>query len=142
MLRAEEGLFHLRAPNSKGIVWEHNSHVGDARSTEMGARGEHNVGQLGRMKFGQLAYLVGFGTDHGTVAAASEWDGPTEMKEVRPAHRESYERLSHDSHLPAFGVHLRDPLRCAVRDELRPSRLERAIGVIYRPETELVSHYV
>src|SRR2546423_2166048 len=128
MLRAEEGLFHLRAPNSKGIVWEHNSHVGDARATEMGARGEHNVGQLCRMKFGQLAYLVGFGTDRGTVAAASEWDGPTEIKQVRAAHRESYERLFHDSGVPAFGGHLRNPIRSAVRCDPMPSRLPRRAG--------------
>jgi protein-L-isoaspartate(D-aspartate) O-methyltransferase len=136
-----ERLLEFHGPGSKGIVWEHNSHVGNAAATEMGARGEHNVGQLSRARFAESAFLVGFGTDHGTVAAASEWDGPMEVKRVRPSHEASYERLCHDSELKAFMLHLKDPVRQAVRDELEASRLERAIGVIYRPETELQSHY-
>jgi len=107
----------------------------------MGARGEENVGQLCRERFGEAAYLVGFGTDSGTVAAASEWGGPMEVKDVRPAHPESYERLFHDAGLEAALLHLREPARPEVRGELEPARLERAIGVIYRPETELASHY-
>ena len=107
----------------------------------LGAQGEHNVGQLCRTKLGPAAYLIGFGTDHGTVAAASEWDGEVETMLVRPALAQSYERIFHASGVPAFTLHLRQPLRSAVRDELTPSRLERAIGVIYRPETELESHY-
>ena len=134
-------LLEFHGPASKGIVWEHNSHVGNAAATEMGRRGEHNVGQLTRARFAESAYLVGFGTDHGTVAAASDWDGPMEIKRVRPAHEASYERLCHDSEVTAFMLHLRDPVRPAVRDELEAARLERAIGVIYRPETELQSHY-
>ena len=128
-------------PEAKAVVWEHNSHVGDASATEMGARGELNVGQLCRAEYGPRAYLVGFGTDHGTVAAATDWDGPMEVKRVRPSHAESYERLCHDSGRPAFFLPLRRPLRAAVRDELMSPRLERAIGVVYRPETELQSHY-
>jgi protein-L-isoaspartate(D-aspartate) O-methyltransferase len=134
-------LLGFYGPESKGIVWEHNSHVGDARATEMGSRGEENVGQLCRSHFGSAAYIIGFGTDHGTVAAASDWDGPTEEMRVRPAHEQSYERLFHESDLSAFTLHLRDPVRKAVREELAASRLERAIGVVYRPETELASHY-
>jgi len=134
-------LFALYGEGSKGIVWEHNSHVGDASATEMGARGELNVGQLCRAQFGQAAYLVGFGTDRGTVAAASDWDGPMQTMRVCPAHAESYERVLHEVGVPAFALHLRDPARRAVRDELEPARLERAIGVVYRPETELLSHY-
>jgi protein-L-isoaspartate(D-aspartate) O-methyltransferase len=136
-----ERLFEFHGPGSKGIVWEHNSHVGDASATEMGARGEHNVGQLSRARFADSAFLVGFGTDHGTVAAASDWDGPMEIMHVRPSHEASYERLCHDSGVKAFMLHLRDPVRQAVRDELEPARLERAIGVVYRPESELMSHY-
>jgi protein-L-isoaspartate(D-aspartate) O-methyltransferase len=128
-------------PNAKGIVWEHNSHVGDARATEMSARGEHNVGQLCRTQFGAQAYIVGFGTDHGTVAAASDWDAPMQRMRVQPAHQDSYEAIFHGSELPALALHLRDPRRRAVRDELIPERLERAIGVVYRPDTELASHY-
>jgi erythromycin esterase-like protein len=131
----------FRGPDTKAVVWEHNSHVGNAAATEMGARGELNVGMLAREVYGDAAYLVGFGTDHGTVAAATDWDGPMQVKQVRPAHPESYERLCHEAGVPAFALALRHPRRDAVRDELTAPRLERAIGVIYRPETELASHY-
>ncbi|HSO33509.1 MAG TPA: protein-L-isoaspartate(D-aspartate) O-methyltransferase, partial [Labilithrix sp.] len=136
-----ESLLAFHGPTSKGIVWEHNSHVGNAAATEMSARGEHNVGQLCREKLGRGVYVVGFGTDHGTVAAAHDWGDPMEEMTVRPAHVESYERIFHESGVPAFALHLRDPARRSVRDELEVSRLERAIGVVYRPKTELASHY-
>ena len=136
-----ERLLDFHGPGSKGIVWEHNSHVGDASATEMVARGEHNIGQLSRARFAESAFLVGFGTDHGTVAAASNWDEPMEVMRIRPSHEASYERLCHDSGVKAFMLHLRHPARQAVRDELEAARLERAIGVIYRPESELMSHY-
>jgi protein-L-isoaspartate(D-aspartate) O-methyltransferase len=134
-------LLDRHGPPARMVVWEHNSHVGDASATSMGLAGEHNVGQLCREAFGDGAYLVGFGTDHGTVAAASDWDGPMERKRVRPAAPESYELLCHDTEVPAFLLPLRYPAREAVRHELEPPRLERAIGVVYRPETELASHY-
>ena len=134
-------LLAFHGPDARAVVWEHNSHVGDAAATEMGARGEYNVGHLCRERFGNQAFLVGFGTDHGTVAAASEWDGPMEVKHVRPAHADSYERLCHDTGLETFLLHLREPERAEVREELLAARLERAIGVIYRPETERMSHY-
>lgn len=123
------------------MVWEHNSHIGDAAATEMAARGEQNVGRLCRAAYGDGAYLIGFGTAHGTVAAASEWGGPVQTMDVRPAHRESYERLCHDAAVPAFLLALRGPGRDAVCEELLTARRERAIGVIYRPESELASHY-
>ncbi len=126
---------------SKAVVWAHNSHVGDASATEMSARGEHNVGQLCRQAYGDRVYIVGFGTDHGTVAAASGWEEAVELMPVRPAHDDSYERLFHDTGMAAFLLHVRDPARRAVRDELLHARLERAIGVVYRPETERESHY-
>ncbi|HEX4954112.1 MAG TPA: protein-L-isoaspartate(D-aspartate) O-methyltransferase [Thermoanaerobaculia bacterium] len=136
-----ERLLAFRGPEAKAIVWAHNSHVGNAAATEMGARGEWNIGQLARQRWGTAAYLVGFGTDHGRVAAASRWDGPMEVKNVRPAHRSSYERLCHDTGVPAFWLPLRDAPRQELVEELASPRLERAIGVIYRPETELASHY-
>jgi len=136
-----ERLFDFHGSGSKGIVWAHNSHVGDAAFTEMGARGEFNVGQLCRTRFADSAFIVGFGTDHGTVAASSEWDGSMEFKKIVPSHEASYERLCHDSRVEAFMLHLRDPRRPEVRVALMPVRLERAIGVIYRPESELMSHY-
>ena len=90
-------------------MWEHNSHVGDASATEMGARGEHNVGMLARQEFGDQAFIIGFGTHDGTVAAASDWGGPLERMRVRPSHPDSYERICHDTGVPAFLMHLRDP---------------------------------
>lgn len=141
MFHTLQSLLAFYGPDSRGIVWEHNSHVGDALATEMSSRGEINVGQLCRAEFGNKAYIIGFGTDHGTVAAASNWDEPMQRMRVRPAHEESYERVFHDSQVPAFILHLRDPRRRAVRDELSPPRLERAIGVVYHPDTELQSHY-
>lgn len=134
-------LLTFYGPGSRGVVWEHNSHVGNALATEMSARGELNVGQLCRARLGDSAYIVGFGTDHGTVAAASNWDEPMQRMRVRPAHPESYERLFHDSGLAALSLHLRDPKRPAIREELLFPRMERAIGVVYRPDTELASHY-
>ena len=130
-----------RGSGTKVVVWEHNSHVGDASATEMGAAGEHNVGMLARREFGDQAFLVGFGTDHGVVAAATDWGGPMQHKAIRPSHPDSYERIFHDTGLGAAFLHLREPDRPEVRAELAAPRLERAIGVIYRPETELRSHY-
>jgi protein-L-isoaspartate(D-aspartate) O-methyltransferase len=141
MFETLQVLLAFRGPDTKAVVWEHNSHVGNAAATEMGVRGELNVGQLARGAFGDAAYLVGFGTDHGTVAAASDWDGPMEVKHVRPAHPGSYEWLCHEAAVDAFLLALRHPRRAEVREELTPGRLERAIGVVYRPETELASHY-
>jgi protein-L-isoaspartate(D-aspartate) O-methyltransferase len=141
MFETLQSLLGFYGPDSKGIVWEHNSHVGDATATEMSARGERNVGQLCRAWLGDQTYIIGFGTDHGTVAAASNWDEPVQRMRVVPARDGSYERICHDAEVPAFALHLRNPGRRAVRDELAPALLERAIGVIYRPETELQSHY-
>ena len=134
-------LLRRYGPESRGIVWAHNSHVGNAAATDMSARGELNIGELCREKFGERAYLVGFGTDHGTVAAASNWGEPMQRMRVRPARDDSYERVCHASGLPAFLLPLREPRREELRDELSEPRLERAIGVIYRPDTELQSHY-
>jgi len=134
-------LLTFHGPSSRAVVWAHNSHLGDARATEMSARGELNLGQLCRQRFGDAAFLIGFGTDHGTVAAAHDWDRPLRVMALRPSHPESYERVCHDSEVKAFLLHLREPRREEVREELSPSRLERAVGVVYRPDTELESHY-
>jgi erythromycin esterase-like protein len=123
---------------SKVVVWAHNSHLGDARFTEMGGeRGELNVGQLARERFGREAVSVGFTTHTGTVTAASDWDAPAERKRVRPSTPGSYEALFHAVGLPRFLLRLGD----AAPAGLHEPRLERAIGVIYRPETERISHY-
>jgi len=128
-----------RGAGSKAVVWAHNSHLGDATATEMGARGEINVGQLCREEFGNSVYSIGFGTDHGTVAAASDWGAAMEIKKVRPSDPRSYEQLCHTTGVPRFLLGLRP--EGELRAGLMEPRLERAIGVIYRPETELASHY-
>jgi len=121
------------------VVWEHNSHIGDARATEMGEIGEWNVGQLTRERMGDQSMLVGFTTYSGTVTAASDWDGPAERKRVRPALPESFEALFHTVGIPDFLLPLRGNAR--LLEPLEKPRLERAIGVIYRPESERTSHY-
>ena len=137
-----ERLLAERGPDAKAVVWAHNSHIGNAAFTEMGqVRGEHNIGQLARQRFGDDAALIGFGTDRGTVAAASDWDGLMEIKRVRPARDDSYEGRSRDTGIAAFLLETGPGQRETVRGELAEPLLERAIGVIYRPETELLSHY-
>ena len=121
------------------VVWEHNSHLGDARATEMGERGELNVGQLVRERHGNSAVLVGFSTYAGTVTAASDWDAPAERKTVRSALKDSYEALFHEVGIPRFQISTRK--KSSIASALSEPRLERAIGVIYRPETERQSHY-
>ncbi|MGH9458012.1 MAG: erythromycin esterase family protein [Thermoanaerobaculia bacterium] len=120
----------------KVVVWEHNSHLGDARATEMSRRGELNVGQLLREAHGEAVRNIGFTTYHGTVTAASDWDGPAERKQVRPGLAGSWEDLFH-----GVGGDFFLAMRDTTIGELEKSRLERAIGVIYRPETERMSHY-
>jgi protein-L-isoaspartate(D-aspartate) O-methyltransferase len=142
MFATLEQLLAWRGAAAKAVVWAHNSHIGNAAATEMGQmRDEINIGQLCRERFGTEAVLIGFGTDVGTVACASDWDAPMEIKQVRPAHRDSYERLCRDSGVEQFLADVREGHAPALRDSLRYPRLERAIGVIYRPETELASHY-
>ena len=135
-----EHLLEQGGPESKAVVWAHNSHIGDARATDMGAvRGEHNLGQLARERWGDDVALVGFGTHSGTVSAASDWDGEREVMSIVPSRRDSYERLCHDSGVERFLLDLAaDP---ALSQRLAEPLLERFIGVIYRPETERWSHY-
>jgi len=135
-------MLDAQGPDSKAVVWAHNSHIGDARYTEMGiVRGELNIGQLAKEKFGEKARNIGFGTHKGTVAAADDWDTPMQVKNIRPSLPESYERLSHDSGLHEFLLDLREGANPRVAARLEEPMLERFIGVIYRPETERWSHY-
>ena len=133
-------IMRFHGESAKAVVWAHNSHIGDASATEMSARGEHNIGQLCRKRFKDESYRIGFGTDHGTVAAASNWDGPMEIKQVRPAHPQSYERLFHLTSKPGLILPLDGERNAELYTQLSKPKLERAIGVIYRPETELASH--
>ena len=145
MFETLESLLAFHGPEAKGIVWAHNSHVGDASQTEFAVRGEWNIGQLVRERFGDGARSIGFGTHAGEVAAAHGWGEPVEVMQVRPSHERSHERLCHDSGVGAFVL----PLGAdgdadggsGLHDELSTPRLERAIGVVYRPDTELASHY-
>lgn len=130
-------LAHL-GPDSKVVVWAHNSHLGDARATEMGRAGELNLGQLVRQQYPETSFLLGFTTYSGEVTAASNWEEPAQRKVVRRALPNSIESLFHETGLGDFLLPLRaDPIRSALSKPL----LERAIGVIYRPESERVSHY-
>lgn len=131
---------HLGAQGdpAKVAVWEHNSHLGDARATYMSDYGELNVGQLVRERYGNESVLVGFTTYTGTVTAATDWDGPAERKRVRPALQNSYEDLFHQQEIGDFLIDLKPgPAEVVLRRPL----LERAIGVIYLPQTERQSHY-
>jgi protein-L-isoaspartate(D-aspartate) O-methyltransferase len=145
MFETLKTLLDYQGAASKAIVWAHNSHVGNAAATEMAIRGEHNLGQLCRAEFGNGAYLIGFGTDSGTVAAASDWDGPMQVMSVRPAMPKSYERQCHavteERGDRQFMLSLKSGLAEDLREGLETPRFERAIGVIYRPDSELASHY-
>ncbi|QSX79952.1 erythromycin esterase family protein [Lysobacter solisilvae] len=126
------------AARAKIVVWAHNSHLGDARATQMGEQGELNLGQLVRQRHGGDSLLVGFSTYRGTVTAAHDWDDPAQTRNVRAGLPGSFEALFHGTRLPAFQLDLHDP---ELRHALRTPRLQRAIGVIYRPQTERYSHY-
>lgn len=141
MFETLKNAYAFHGPQTKAVVWAHNSHVGDASATEMGKRSEHNIGQLAREHFGDACYIIGFGTNDGTVAAASNWDGPMQVMNVRAAHSQSYERLFHMTNVPGLFLPLQVKTTAEVSEKLLKPRLERAIGVIYRPESELASHY-
>jgi erythromycin esterase-like protein len=123
---------------ARAVIWAHNSHLGDARATYMGDIGELNLGQLVRQAYGDQARLIGFTTHTGTVTAASNWDEPAQRKRVRQSLPDSFERLFHGVGVPRFLLLLNDP---EIKGMLSTPRLERAIGVIYRPDTERLSHY-
>lgn len=135
----EKHLSHTNAQPAKIVVWAHNSHLGDARATEVGQAGEWNVGQLTRDLYGEEAVLIGFTTYQGTVTAASDWDTPAERKRVQPALPGSYEALFHQAGIQGFMLPFRQ--KNTLTQALQEHRLERAIGVIYRPQTERQSHY-
>jgi erythromycin esterase-like protein len=132
-------LSYLSGKPEKIVVWEHNSHIGDARATEVGRRGEWNVGQLARQRYGSDAVLIGFTTYHGTVTAASDWGSPAQRKRVRPAMQGSYEEAFHQTGIERSMLPLRE--KNTTTRLLSESRTERAIGVVYLPETERQSHY-
>jgi erythromycin esterase-like protein len=135
-------LMQANGAGAKAVVWAHNSHIGDARFTDMGeSRDELNLGQLARENYGAEARLIGFGTHGGTVAAADDWDAPMKIMRINPSRPDSYERLMHDSGIERFLLDLREGVHDELRGQLMEQRLERFIGVIYRPDTERWSHY-
>ncbi len=142
MFETLQHLLEASGPRSRAVVWAHNSHIGDARQTEMGqVRGELNLGQLCRQAHGDEAVLLGFGTHGGTVAAASDWDAPMQVMQVNPSMAGSVERLFHDAGRPCGFIDLREGRHPDAREALAPSLLERYVGVVYRPQTERWSHY-
>lgn len=142
MFETLERLLDAGGPGAKAVVWAHNSHIGDARATEMGQlRGELNLGQLARQRFGEAAALIGFGTHEGTVAAASDWGGEMEVKTINPGLPASVERLFHRAGVGRGLLDLGPALEAGLRRDLAGPWLERFIGVIYRPESERLSHY-
>jgi erythromycin esterase-like protein len=134
-----ETLMRRRGPDAKAIVWAHNSHIGNAAATSMGWEGEFNIGELCRAAHGSDMVAIGFGTDTGTVAAASDWDAPMEVKTVLPARADSFEHLFRRTGRARSVTDWRG--KAGLRELLAEPRLERAIGVVYRPDTELLSHY-
>ncbi len=134
-------LLEHRGPQAKAVVWAHNSHIGNAAATEMGWKGQFNIGQLCRSAFGRDVVLIGMATDRGQVAAADDWDGEMLIKDVRPSRPDSWEHQFLKAGVPASLTDWRDPQRKELRGALSTSLLERAIGVIYRPESERGSHY-
>lgn len=142
MFETLQALMDAKGAHSRAVVWAHNAHVGDARATEMGmVRDEVSLGQLCRQAYGQDARLIGFGAHAGTVACASDWDAPVEVKALRPSLAESQERLHHNAGVDRFLLDLRPNGARTVNRALADPRLQRFIGVIYRPETERWSHY-
>ena len=134
-------LMDARGPDAHAVVWAHNSHIGNAAATAMGWEGEFNIGELARTGFGNDMIAIGFGTDRGKVAAASPWDHPMRIMNVLPARNDSYEALFRQTEISCSLTDWTSPQRQEIRDALSVSKLERAIGVVYRPDTELMSHY-
>ncbi|WP_353433027.1 erythromycin esterase family protein [Polynucleobacter sp. MWH-UH23A] len=140
LVNLDRHITDIRSEPSKIIVWAHNSHLGDARATEMGERGELNVGQLMRQTYGREVYSVGFTTYHGTVTAASDWGAPVQRKRVRQALHASYENYFHQVGINTFYLPIKN--NYLLHETLSyEAHLERAIGVIYSPNTERHSHY-
>jgi erythromycin esterase-like protein len=143
MFETLQRLLNHKGQGAKAVVWAHNSHLGDARASSMGwYRKELNLGQLARETFGNQVVNLGCGTHTGTVAAADEWDADMQIMKVLPSLPDSYESLAHKTGIKSFFLDLREG-KCDenLRQELMKKRLERFIGVIYRPDTERQSHY-
>jgi erythromycin esterase-like protein len=136
-----QALLRAGGTGSKAVVWAHNSHIGNAAATPMGWHGEFNIGESCRTAYGDAAVLIGLGTDRGSVAAADDWGGVMRVESILPARPDSYEFAFRKTGLTRSLTDWRRPDRRELTEALRESRLERAIGVVYRPQTEFTSHY-
>ncbi|TDN83804.1 protein-L-isoaspartate(D-aspartate) O-methyltransferase [Salegentibacter sp. 24] len=142
MFQTLKSLLSYFKPGAKAVIWAHNSHIGNALATEMYSRGEINIGHLCKEYFGGKSYHIGFGTHEGSVAAAHNWGGKMEVMQVNPSLKNSYENLCYKTLIPSFTLPLKEIVSGnKLRKLLSTPKLERAIGVIYRPETERSSHY-
>jgi erythromycin esterase-like protein len=141
MFSTLQHVMEARGSGAKAIVWAHNSHIGNAAATAMGWQGEFNIGELCKTAYGDEAALIGFGTDRGTVAAADDWNEPMQVMRVLPSRADSYERVFGQTGIARSLTDLRDPRQSEISELLAKPRLERAIGVVYRPDTEIYSHY-
>ncbi len=141
MFETLQALLAHRGDGAKAVIWAHNSHVGNAAATAMGWQGEFNIGELCRLAHGDEAVSIGFGTDTGTVAAASDWGADMQIKTVQPARLDSYEHAFRRTGIARSLTDWRGADRHDLAAMLREPLLERAIGVVYRPETERLSHY-
>jgi erythromycin esterase-like protein len=139
MFNTLQRLLDRAGPSGKAVIWAHNSHIGNAAATAMGWQGEFNIGELCRTAYRDEAVSIGFATDRGTVAAAGDWDGPMQVMTVLAARPDSHERIFREAAPAASLVDWRRDRD--LREALAKPRLERAIGAVYRPETELASHY-
>jgi erythromycin esterase-like protein len=127
--------------DARAVVWAHNSHVGNASATAMGWQGEFNIGELARKSYGDQAVLIGFGTDRGNVAAASDWGSDMQVMQVNPARDDSWEGAFRRTGLARTLTDWRGGAKTELTSALSEVLLERAIGVVYRPQSELSSHY-
>ncbi|HKT59005.1 MAG TPA: erythromycin esterase family protein [Gemmatimonadales bacterium] len=127
--------------DAKLVIWAHNADVGDAGASSTGRSGGVSLGQLCRRNLGDEVRLVGFGVNSGSLTAAGSWGGPGRATLLRPACAESYESICKAALLPAFALSLRDGVTGELREALSGARLQRAVGPVYQPETEQVSHY-
>lgn len=141
MFERLQAILNFHGETTKAVVWAHNTHLGDSRGTDMKDYGQINLGQRVREAFGDSAYIIGMGTDHGEVAAAPRWDRPVEIQQVPPSHQDSYEYLLHQVKADNFMLPLRHAHNDVLREKLLAERMERGIGVAYDPKNELKKHY-
>lgn len=140
MMETLDRLLEFHGPDAKAIIWEHNTHIGDARYTDMANDGMFNIGQLARERYGRGAVkLVGFGTYQGSVIAGKSWGAPMQKMDVPPAQEGSWEHMLHEMSTEDKIILSRDLKEVP---ELKRHIPHRAIGVVYDPKFEQLGNYV